>query len=566
MTATKINKLGVRRELTCWCRENLILFTRLEVEKQVMMGFLMSIAIVACIRLLEHTGGLPSVYEHLIYIPLVLVGLLIGPRVAALAGFVCGLYLSPIWFEGVIADSESAVAWLLRLAMLTLLPAAMGLLSKAVKETAEAAEKASRTYEGTDLPNMKAMEERLNTLVGKTERGSSDLMDVFNLKLKNFEQIQNRIGRDKANKLMQEFAAKLKHTLADSVSLGQTSNNELVGLNNHATESSQAIEEKLKGFFEKPLIVDGVPYQIDATTGMLRVKADQVKASPGMIFEQAQQHRFEAEKQNKDFAFVEQHDDLIPEQVNNFSQELLDALEHHDIQIFYQPRLNTHSGYFSVLEAVVRWIHPKRGEMQFEEFLPLLEEPNLVQQFTCWTVKESFKDIRQLQHKGHPARISVHITIDDVIHSSVLCAVARELQFSRSLAKNLYLEVSEKSLMKIASKPKQYLERLRRMGVNIIVTGFGEGRSTIQALFAMPVDAVKLCDTLVDKAVSNSDGRHELTSVVKLARSKGLITIASGVNDRQKLIMLKQIGCGELQGNILSRPVERKEIPWARIR
>ncbi|MGX5915211.1 EAL domain-containing protein [Aliidiomarina sp. Khilg15.8] len=567
MTAAKVTALPEKRDISKWCRKNLLSFTKIEAETQVMVGFLIAVVVVACVRLIENTGGLPSVYEHLLYIPLVLAGLLIGPKVGALAGFVCAIYLSPIGMPAsAIAENEPAAGWLLRIALLTMLPAVAGLLSVALKYSAKVSEKAARTYDGTGLPNMKAMIEQLDDLARGPGSQASELIDIFNLKLQNFEDIQHNIGRDKANRLMQEVAKKLKQALAGSVNLGQAGNDQLVGLKGKATESSQAIEKKLKAFLDQPIMFEGAPYQLDATTGMLRVKSEHAKTSPSKIFEQAEYHRFEAEKHNKDFAFIEHSEDLIPDEVDNISQELLDALDRHDINILYQPRLDIHSGYFSVLEAVVQWKHPKRGEMKLEEFLPLLEQPGLVHQFTCWTIKEAFKDINELHSKGYPVRVSLNITLNDIISAPVLCAVARELQFSRSVAKHLYLEVSEKALMKIGDKAKQYLEKLRRLGVNIIVVGFGKGRSTIQALFAMPVDAVKLCDDLVDKAVSNSDGRRALSSVVKIARSKGLITIASGINDRHKLLMLKQIGCSELQGDILSHPVTRKDIPWDRIR
>lgn len=567
MTATKVKPAPGQHQVTLWCRKNLISFTRIDAETQVMVGFAIAVVIMVCVRIIEGAGGLPSVYEHLLYLPLVLAGLLIGPRVGALAGFVCGLYLSPLWMQAdIIAEDEMAAGWLLRLLMFTTLPAAAGFLSMALKYSTRASEKATRTYDGTGLPNMKAMIEQLDELARGPHSQAADLIDIFNLKLLNFEDIQHNIGRDKANRLMQEVARKLKKTLAGAVKLGQAGNDELVGLKGKASESSQAIEQKLKAFLEQPVMFDGVPYQLDATTGMLRVKSEHAKVAPSKIFDQAQHHRFEAEQQNKAFAFIEHSEDLNPEATDNFSQELLSALEHHDINILYQPRLDIHSGYFSVLEAIVKWTHPKRGDMKLDEFLPLLEQPGLVQQFTRWTIKEAFKDINKMHRKGLPVRVSVNVTYNDIISASVLCAVARELHFSHFPAKHIYLEVSEKALMKIEDKPKQYLEKLRHLGVNIIVVGFGKGRSTIQSLFAMPVDAVKLCDDLVDKAVSSSDGRRALTSVIKIARSKGLVTIASGIDDRHKLLMLKQVGCSELQGDILSQPVVLADIPWARIR
>ena len=120
--------------------------------------------------------------------------------------------------------------------------------------------------------------------------------------------------------------------------------------------------------------------------------------------------------------------------------------------------------------------------------------------------------------------------------------------------------------MSLSDKSKRYLERLRSVGCNVIASHFGEGRSTIQSLFVLPVDAVKLSEELVQKATSHSDKKRELASMVKMARARGLTTIATGINDRAKLLLLKQIGCEELQGSILSKSLKKADIPWARIR
>lgn len=277
-------------------------------------------------------------------------------------------------------------------------------------------------------------------------------------------------------------------------------------------------------------------------------------------------HAFEAREQNKNFSFLERDDAIESISDVSFSRQLTEAIESNDIRLYYQPRLNANTGYFSVLEAIVKWTDPKRGDMTADEFRPLIEEAALTEQFTSWMVKKAFEDIREWQKNSFVVRVSLHITLNDIVEPNVLNAVARELQESKFPPRDFSLEVSEKSLMRISDKAKRYLEKLRGIGVNIIADHFGEGASTIQSLFVLPVDAVKLSEDLVKKATSNSDKKRALSSMVKMARSRGLKTIATGVDDRSKLLLLKQIGCEELQGAILSKAQPKDEIPWARIR
>lgn len=550
-----------------WCRESLADFTKLNAEKQVFFGFVLAIFIAAIIKVIDVTGGLPSVYEHFIYLPLFFAGLLLGPRIGALGGFVCGLALSPLSLpDDAIADSEIGVGWLVRLLILTLLPTIAGLIANSVRELVAMEKKAKHTYQGTELPNMAAFVEQLKQIGADESGNANDLVDIFNFKLQNLERIQHQIGTERTEKLMRQLAEQLKKMIGDSAHIGQTSQNELVGVSTDTKHSHQELEAKLKKLLQRPIVIDGVSYNLDSATGVLRTNKGNIKERAEEVVEQAQHHAFEAREQKKSFSFLEDDDAINSISDASFSRQLTDAIERNDIKLYYQPRLNANTGYFSVLEVVVKWTDPKRGDMSPDDFRPLIEEAALTEQFTCWMVKKAFEDIRYWHKNEFVVRVSLHITLNDVIEPGVLNVVARELQDSKFPARDFSLEVSEKALMRISDKAKRYLEKLRSIGVNVIADHFGEGASTIQSLFVLPVDAVKLSEDLVRKATSNSDKKRALLSMVKMARSRGLKTIATGVDDRSKLLLLRQIGCEELQGSILSKPQSKDDIPWARIR
>lgn len=560
-------KLEDPNSFTSWLKGSVVNFTEMNAEKQVFMGFVLAILIAAIIRVIEITGGLPSLYEHLLYFPLIFAGLLLGARIGALAGFMCGLLLSPFSFsESLISGNEIVGGWMLRMVAYTLVATMAGMVAKVIKELSGAEQTAKFKYQGTDLPNINALLKQLETIGHRKGNSPDDLVDIFNFRLQNMDKIQQQVGTEKANELVKQMAVQLKKLLGDQVQVGQTSRNELVGVRSEAEEDSKELKQKIESFLEKPIVIDGVSYQMDSTAGVLRVKKEQLKEDHQKVFDEAQSHAFNAFQKKQQFSFLEQNEAIDQIEEVTFSRQFSEAMKNNDIQLYYQPRLNTNSGYFSVLEVSAKWVHPKRGSMSLEEFKPMIEEAALTQQFTSWIIQRTFKDLRVWQKQKVTVRVAINVTINDIVDPLVLNVLAHELQETKFPAQNINIEVSERALMSLSDKSKRYLERLRSIGCNVIASHFGEGRSTIQSLFVLPVDAVKLSEELVQKATSHSDQKRELASMVKMARARGLTTIATGINDRAKLLLLKQIGCEELQGSILSKSLKKSEIPWARIR
>lgn len=550
-----------------WCRETLVEFTELNAEKQVFSGFLIAVLITACIQLIEYTGGLPSVFEHLIYLPLIFAGLLLGPRIGALGGFVTGISLTPLFFPVELIDQSSTITdWPVRLLALTLTPLISGLISRSVQQLHHLENKAKKTFHGTALPNHDALLEQLNAWSENNTVPENALMDIINLRLGNIDKLRNQVGQQKADKIVAELAKQLKQALGASAEVGQTATNELVGLHANTENSREELQEKLQKLLSQPIIIDGTEFRLDTTAGVLRVKRENTKDKANMVIHDAQQHGYEAAENKQAFSFLDHDNDLVDDQDEPLSKQLLEAINSETVKLYYQPRLNTNTGYFSVIEAIVRWRDNQRGYLSTEDFKPLIEEPSLAKQFTGWIIKTAFNDVAEWMRKDFVVRLSLHITLNDVLEPAVLNAVAKALNKTKFPPSSLSLEVSERSLVRVSEQAKTYLKKLRSMGVTIIADQFGEGQLTLQSIFVLPVDAIKLSENLVMKATSNSDKKRTLISMIKMARSRGLKTIATGVDNRAKLLLLKHIGCDELQGSILSKPTAKDDIPWARIR
>ncbi|MEC9318583.1 MAG: EAL domain-containing protein, partial [Pseudomonadota bacterium] len=476
-----------------WCRETLVEFTQLNAEKQVFGGFLIAVLLTACVQLIEFTGGLPSVFEHLIYFPLIFAGLLLGPRIGALGGFVTGLMLTPLFFPTELIDQESTlIDWPVRLLMLTLLPLITGLISRSVQQLHHLESKAKKTFQGTALPNHEALLDQINEWSKQNSAPTDALMDIINLRLSNIDKLRNQVGQQKADRIVAELAKQLKEALGQSAEVGQTATNELVGLHANTEHSREELQEKLQQILSQPIVIDGSEFRLDTTAGVLRVKRENAKDKANMVIHDAQQHSYKAAENNQTFSFLDHDNELVEDHDEPLSKQLLSAIDSENIKLYYQPRLNTNSGYFSVIEAIVRWKDNQRGYLSPEDFKPLIEEASLAKQFTGWMIKTAFNDVTEWMRSDFIVRLSLHITLNDILEPAILNAVAKSLNKTKFPPSSLSLEVSERSLVRISEQSKIYLKKLRSMGVTIIADQFGEGQLTLQSIFVLPVDAIKL--------------------------------------------------------------------------
>lgn len=541
-------------------------FYRMSGELQVLACVAVWAHIAILLRLVHLGDGLPSVWEAWIGFLVLLVGLLSGPLVATISALVCAALLSP---AGLFAESAGNWgAFSIRLSLLLLAALAGGFLKRLVVWLNEALYRAEHHVDGTELPNLKATLGHIEELL-KSRPSGGEALDVLNVRLKNLDEIRSTAGQEKLDRVLSTFADRIRETLGEGAWVGQLADNELLGVQAAGGRETEEVQRLLNEVLDRPVDVDGESFSLQASSGVYRSDEEAGEVTPQRLLDEAARAVTQADSgasRHRRGTAHNTYQDNLGQLVS--SRQLQAAMENGEIVLLYVPRLNSRSGYFSTLEATICWQHPQRGALYLDDFRPMLEEESAIQGLALWAVRLGLTDADEWLENGYRFHLALDVTLDDHISAPVLAYLLKELEQRDSSSGWLSIELSEKALTRADDKSLQYLVNLQRKGVSVAVTGFSieGGGATVQDMLRLPVDTVKLSMKKVDKAAAYSDERRQLNALVRMIHARGLATVAEEVRSRELLRVLRGLHVQELQGPVLSRPLEKADIPWGRIR
>jgi len=242
-------------------------------------------------------------------------------------------------------------------------------------------------------------------------------------------------------------------------------------------------------------------------------------------------------------------------------RDLRRALEQGELRLYYQPVLDLRDRQLSSVEALVRWHHPARGPVSPAVFVPLAEVTGLISQLTQWVLLQACRQLRNWLRSGvrPDLAVSVNLSPIDFVHLDVPQLVEDILQVTGIQPQQLTLELTESAMLDPAVSQDR-LERLRALGVAVLIDDFGAGYSSLSYLKRLPVRGLKLDRELIRDLERDPASQAVVRSVLELARALRLSVTAEGIENAQQEELLRELGCDYGQGFWLGRPVPPEEL------
>jgi diguanylate cyclase (GGDEF)-like protein len=236
--------------------------------------------------------------------------------------------------------------------------------------------------------------------------------------------------------------------------------------------------------------------------------------------------------------------------------ELQHAVGNGELLLHYQPKVDTASGRLLGMEALVRWMHPEHGMISPAEFIPVAEETGMIVAIGRWVLREACRQNAAWQRAGlRPLRVAVNLSARQFRSDSLLDEIERALAETTLPASSLELEITESMVMEDPERVIGLLDKMRSRGIHLSLDDFGTGHSSLAYLKRFPIDCVKIDRTFIKDMPENTDDVAIARTIVAMAKSLGLATVAEGVETAEQFELLKAMGCDQVQGYFFSRPL-----------
>jgi diguanylate cyclase (GGDEF)-like protein len=316
--------------------------------------------------------------------------------------------------------------------------------------------------------------------------------------------------------------------------------------------------------FDNTFVVDDEVFHLSASVGVAEALGPEANPTDLVREAEAAMHR----AKSRGGGHYEIYDEAVGQQVRArlaVERSLRFALDRDELRVHYQPIISAGSGQVLGLEALLRWQHPEQGLVAPNQFIPIAEETGMIVPIGAWVLGQACTQAATWAIE-RPDQIPLHMSVN---LSARQVAAPGLVEATRGIVQNcganletnqVWLEVTESTLMEDPERTSGVLAELQDMGIRIVIDDFGTGYSSLAYLKAFPVNAVKIDRSFVSGLGANLDDEAIVSAVVRLAHALGLDVVAEGVETELQLSRLVDLECDMLQGFLFSRPMAPEDL------
>ena len=405
----------------------------------------------------------------------------------------------------------------------------------------------------TGLPNRRLFNDRLTLALARDKRIGA-MTALLLLDLDRFKQINESLGHNSGDKVLQAVTARLKERLREVDTIARFGGDGFMVILESVSEQAQAIRvaEKIVETVAQPFLLEGQEIFVTVSVGVAFSPAD--ADSVERLIENAELAMYQAKDEGRNTLQL-----YTPAQSPRrgrglgMESKLRRAIERDELLLHYQPKIDIKTGAIVGAEALVRWRNPEFGLVPPAEFIPLAEETGLIVPIGEWVLHSACAQASAWSRDGHPLTMAVNLSARQFRQKNLRHMIEQALANSALDACQLELEITESMIMHRAEQAIATLQQLRDIGLTLSVDDFGTGYSSLSYLKRFPVHNLKIDQSFVRDLHINNDDAAIVRTVIALAQNLNLKTIAEGVESEQQLIYLAGLHCNEYQGHYFSK-------------
>jgi diguanylate cyclase (GGDEF)-like protein/PAS domain S-box-containing protein len=401
----------------------------------------------------------------------------------------------------------------------------------------------------TDLPNRILFKDRLGLAVIQAKRNGSELAVMF-IDLDRFKLVNDTLGHVRGDELLQQAAARLKDCLRRGDTLARLGGDEFTVVLPELRQRGDAevIANKFLDCLRTPFLLDGTEVYISASIGIAVYPGD------GETIEELLRHAdiamYHVKGQGKNwYSFYEGSMLDASYQKIELEQSLRRALEREELELYYQPQVDSLSGEITGVEALMRWNHPERGLLTAGEFLSCAEDNGLMVPISDWVLAELCRNLIEIKAAHvEPVQFSFNVSPSYLDRRDFFEKIRTTLSAYGVDPAQLEVEITENICIRSPQHASEQLGKLSQLGVNVAIDDFGTGYSSLSYLHRFPVDTIKIDQSFV-RGIDSEEGHYPVVlAIISIARGLGLNIVAEGVENDVQARYLERNGCANMQG------------------
>ncbi|WP_169828909.1 EAL domain-containing protein [Marinobacterium jannaschii] len=405
----------------------------------------------------------------------------------------------------------------------------------------------------TNLGNRRNFKQELERVLKAPPKGVSALLLMD---LDHFKQINDTLGHDAGDILLQTVASRLKFCTDKSSQVFRLGGDEFT-LMLQGYDSVADIERQTQEILElqaQPIRIGPQELMVTVSIGVAIIHVDGQSVSH--LLRNADLAMYHSKQKGRNqYALFRQEMNHKARQALVMENNLRQALQQDQFYLVYQPQLDANNGHIRKLEALIRWHHPEEGMIAPDKFIGKAEESGMIIPIGKWVLQEACRAAKRIQDLGlPPLKVAVNLSTRQLDSDLLLETITQALDDAGLQPRWLELEITEGALMKNIEHANKILIELKRMGISLAIDDFGTGYSSLSYLQKMPFDLLKIDRSFLHQVPDNKDNMTITSTIIVMARQLGLEVVAEGVETPAQLQFLQESGCQQVQGFLFEAP------------
>lgn len=428
-----------------------------------------------------------------------------------------------------------------------------------LKKNQELIKKLAYTDQLTGLPNRLAFSDVLDGVM-LTLR-NEEVIALMVIDLDNFKIINDTLGHSYGDELLIDVTHRLKQAMDENDFLARIGGDEFCVLTQNFVDVG-LYEEKIKKIqkvFSYPFVLAMKEFFVTVSIGITFAPKDGKTTQALIKNMDSAMYTAKNSGRNTYSYFNDSMKEKLMEKIQ-LQSELRKAIENEEFVVYYQPQVDLNTNKIVGFEALLRWMHPTKGIIMPNDFIPIAEETGLIVQIGTRVLKEACKQLKLWEEEGfHNLVMAVNISARQFKDQELVNTIQTILEDTDMKPNHLELEITESIALSDLEYTVNTIGKLEKMGVLFSLDDFGTGYSSMNYLKSLPVHNIKIDKSFLDTVVDNIPEQKIIETIISLAHSLNLVVIAEGVEQHKQEVFLKSANCNRAQGYFYSEPVPKEE-------